>query len=239
MILEVKDVSSGYYIGANIIHEMTLKIPQGQVVALIGPNGCGKSTLLKTIYGFLKPNEGEISFDGVSLVGKRPDEMLYKLKIAYIPQAWGIFPDLTVLDNLKLGMWSYRKDKKRIKSAIDMAFDIFPKLKDKRYKKSGVLSGGMRKMLEVARVMLHKVNFILLDEPTAGLAPIVVQDLIPILKELKERNIGILIVDHNVRMLFEVSDYIYVVSHDGRIIKEDSTERLGEGLSKIIHKWII
>lgn len=239
MFLGVRGVCSGYYPEVDIVRDVALKVSQGQVAALIGPNGCGKSTLLKTIYGFLKPRKGEIFFDGVSLTGKEPEELLNKLKIAFIPQVWGIFPELTILDNLKLGMWAYRKDKKRIEAAINRVLDFFPDLKEKCNKQANVLSGGMRKMLEIARVMLHEVNFILLDEPTAGLAPTVVEKIVSILKELKKRNIGILVVDHNVRMLFEISDYIYVMSHDGRIVQEDSTERLRERLHETVSKWVI
>jgi len=237
--LEVREVYSGYYRGVDIVKNVSLEVSQGQVVALIGPNGCGKSTLLKTIYGFIKPSKGDIFFDGVSIKGKEPEELQNKLKIAFVPQAQGIFPELTVLDNLKLGMWSYRKDKKLIEASINRVFEFFPYLKEKHNEKAGVLSGGMRKMLEISRAIACEARLILLDEPTAGLAPTIVQGIVSELRDLKKHNIGMLIVDHNIRMLSELVDYVYVMSHDGRIAQKGSTEELGRHLHELIRKWVI
>jgi len=237
--LEVRELYSGYYSEVDIVKGISLKVPKGQVAAVIGSNGCGKSTLLKTIYGFIKPRKGEILFNGVSLIGKGPEELCNKLKIAFIPQSQGIFPELTVLDNLKLRMWVYRKDKKMIKDSIARTLEVFPLLKEKLNKKAGTLSGGMRKMLEVAGATLHKVQFVLLDEPTAGLAPKVVSELVPVLEKLKEHGVGMMIVEHNIKLLLEIADYVFIMSPEGTLVQEGPSNEFKENLSEIAGQWLI
>jgi branched-chain amino acid transport system ATP-binding protein len=237
MSLQVSDVTSGYYPEVPVVRNVTLSAEHGKVTAVVGPNGCGKSTLLKTIFGFLTPTSGEIHFNGDSLIGKAPHE-LTQAGLLYIPQTEGFFPDLTIRDNLKMAMWTHRKESDLIDAAIEKAFKAFPILDEKQDKKASTLSGGQAKMLEASRALLYDTKLVIMDEATAGLAPIIAKEIISLVEGFREQGIGVLIVDHNIRMLVQLSDFIYNMGPTGSIVSEGEAEIYQKDIDEIVKQWI-
>lgn len=209
-MLEIDDLYVGYYKDLNILQGVSLTVRTSQITAVLGPNGVGKSTLLKSIFGFVKPQAGEIRFAGHNIVGT-PAHHLVNLGISYIPQHQSVFPQMTVEENLELGAWSFRRDSDRIREKIEANYERFPILRERRRSPAGDLSGGMQRMVEVGRVMMTDPKLILVDEPTAGLALMLARDIYQLLVKLKEEGVTILLVDQNIRQAIEISDYVYVL----------------------------
>ena len=172
-LLSIQNISCGYFEGIDILQEVSLDIDSGSFIGIIGPNGAGKSTLLKTIFGFLKYRKGEIFFKDVELHGLSPFE-IKKLGISYIPQGINNFPYMTVRENLLLGAWTFRGEKDRIKEGLANIYEIFPIMYEKRNHKAEFLSGGEAKILSIAKEMISSPDLLLVDEPSAGLAPKIV-----------------------------------------------------------------
>jgi branched-chain amino acid transport system ATP-binding protein len=209
-MLEIDDLYVGYYKDLNILQGVSLTARTSQITAVLGPNGVGKSTLLKSIFGFVKPQGGEIRLAGQDIVGT-PAHHLVGLGISYIPQHQSVFPQMTVEENLELGAWSFRQDSDRIRQKIEDNYERFPILRERRRSPAGELSGGMQRMVEVGRVMMTDPKLILVDEPTAGLALMLARDIYQLLVKLKEEGVTILLVDQNIRQAIEISDYVYVL----------------------------
>ncbi|MFQ5841341.1 MAG: ABC transporter ATP-binding protein [Thermodesulfobacteriota bacterium] len=222
-LLELKDIHSGYE-GVEILHGVSLTVEKEKIYCIIGPNGSGKSTLLKTIFGFVKPKKGKIFFDGNDITGHEPEQILRK-GMCYVLQRRSIFPDLSVKKNLKMGAY-IREDKEEIRKDMEGVFELFPVLKEKREGMAGILSGGEQRMLEFARALMVYPKLILLDEPSAGLAPKVVKDTLGLISEMREKErITFLIVEQKVRTVLEISDYGYVVDL-GRIKSKGNSQDL-------------
>jgi len=210
-MLEVRDLYVGYYKDLNILQGIDIKAETGKITAVLGANGVGKSTLLKAIYGFLKPNAGEIYMDGRRVDGT-PTFKLIDLGISYIPQHTGIFRWLTVEENIQLGGWTFRRDKQRLKRKIDENYARFPILKEKRKQKAGELSGGQQRMVELSRSMMTDPTLILVDEPTAGLAKLLSREVYQMLVDLRDRDgLTIILVDQEIRQALKITDYVYVL----------------------------
>ena len=209
-MLEIDDLYVGYYKDLNILQGVSLAARTSQITAVLGPNGVGKSTLLKSIFGFVKPQGGEIRFAGQNIVGT-PAHHLVDLGISYIPQHQSVFPQMTVEENLELGAWSFRQDRGRIREKIEDNYKRFPILRERRRSPAGELSGGMQRMVEVGRVMMTDPKLILVDEPTAGLALMLARDIYDLLVKLKEEGVTILLVDQNIRQAIDIADYVYVL----------------------------
>jgi branched-chain amino acid transport system ATP-binding protein len=210
-MLEVRDLYVGYYRDLNILQGVDIKAETGKLTAVLGANGVGKSTLLKAIYGFLKPNAGEIYLDGKRVDGT-PTFQLINLGISYIPQQTGIFRWLTVEENIQLGGWTFRRDKQRLKHKIEENYERFPDLKDKRKQQAGQLSGGQQRMVELSRTMMTDPTLILVDEPTAGLAKLLSQEVYQMLVDLRDRDgLTIILVDQEIRQALKIADYVYVL----------------------------
>jgi ABC-type branched-subunit amino acid transport system ATPase component len=237
MLLEVKNVHSGYYPEVDIVRDVSINADKGRVTAVIGPNGCGKSTLMKTIYGFLTPRKGEILYEGTSIVGKAPHD-LTNMGFLLIPQTGGIFPNLSVRDNLRISLWAKRKDDELVEKAIQKSMEVFPILEEKQEKNANTLSGGMQKMLEASRVFLYDSKLVLFDEATAGLAPIIAKDIIAIVEGFKKQGIGVIIVDHNIRALVQYADHIYNMGPTGNLVSEGPAEEYRENLDEIVKQWM-
>ena len=236
MSIEARNIYSGYYIGLDILQGVSLRVRASKITAIIGPNGCGKSTLLKTMYGFLKPTQGSVWFKNEDVTGSPPHKMLDR-GIVYLPQVRNTFPYLSVYDNLKITCWSFRKDKALVDQTIKRIYDIFPKLKAREKVFAGSLSGGEQKMLEFAKVYMHKPSTIIVDEPTAGLAPQIAQKVYGFIKELGKRELTILIVDQNVRQAVMLSDYVYVM--ESGIIKDHGPKKkFADEMEKVVKSWI-
>ena len=175
-MLEINDLHVGYYKDLMILQGVSLRARKAQITAVLGPNGVGKSTLLKAIYGFVKPQQGEVRLDGQDIVGT-PAHQLVHYGIAYIPQRQSVFPHMTVEENIELGAWSFRNDRARIRQKIEANYARFPILRDRRHSPAGELSGGMQRMVELSRVLMTDPKMILVDEPTAGLAIMLARDV--------------------------------------------------------------
>ncbi len=209
-MLEINDLHVGYYKDLNILQGVSLRAREAQITAVLGPNGVGKSTLLKSIFGFVKPNQGQVRFSGRDIAGTPPHHLV-DLGISYIPQHQSVFPQMTVEENLELGAWSFRSDTARIRQKIEANYERFPILRERRNSPAGELSGGMQRMVEVGRVLMTDPKLILVDEPTAGLAIMLAREVYDLLVRLKEGGITILLVDQNIRQAINIADYVYVL----------------------------
>jgi len=210
-MLEVKDLYVGYYKDLNILQGVSIMAQQAKITTVLGANGVGKSTLLKAIYGFLKPASGEIVLDGRNVIGT-PTHKRIDLGISYIPQQPGIFPWMSVEENLELGAWTFKSDKARIKRKIEENYERFPILKDRRKSQAGQLSGGMQRMVEVGRTLMTDPKLILVDEPTAGLAKLLSQEVYEMLVRVRdEEGMTIILVDQEIRQALKIADYVYVL----------------------------
>jgi branched-chain amino acid transport system ATP-binding protein len=210
-MLEVKDLYVGYYKDLNILQGITVTAQEAKITTVLGANGVGKSTLLKAIYGFLKPNQGEVLLGGRSLLGI-PTHQRIDMGISYIPQQPGIFRWMTVEENLELGAWTFRNDKERIQRKLEENYERFPALKERHRSRAGELSGGMQRMVEVGRTLMTDPKVILVDEPTAGLAKLLSEQVYWMLTRLRdEEGMTIVLVDQEIRQALKIADYVYVL----------------------------
>jgi len=216
MLLKVKEMTV-HYGKARAVDAVSLEVAEGAVATIIGANGAGKSTILKALSGLLPLTSGEIRFLGRRIEGMAPFHLV-NLGLAHIPEGRRLFPYLTVLSNLKLGA-SLRKDKIGIKSDMDALFDHFPILWKRRNQKAGTMSGGEQQMLAIARSLMAKPKLLLMDEPSLGLAPIMVNELVPIIKDINERGVGVLLVEQNVPLALKVAERAYALQV-GKIVLE-------------------
>ena len=210
-MLEVKDLYVGYYRDLNILQGVSIKAEKGKITTVLGANGVGKSTMLKAIYGFLRPNAGDILLEGQSLIGI-PTHKRIDMGISYIPQQPGVFRWMTVEENLELGAWTFRRDRARIRRKLEENYERFPALKDRRRSQAGELSGGMQRMVELGRTLMTDPKVILVDEPTAGLAKLLSEEVYQMLVDLRDRDgITIVLVDQEIRQALKIADYVYVL----------------------------
>jgi branched-chain amino acid transport system ATP-binding protein len=221
-ILEVEDVHT-YYGNIHALKGVSLNVREGEVVTLIGSNGAGKSTTLKTISGLLKPRVGNVRFGGKRIDQLPPDEVL-KLGIAQSPEGRRIFSRMTVQENLEMGAYA-RTDRTHIKSDMDHVFTLFPRLKERLGQKGGTLSGGEQQMLAIGRAMMSKPNVLLLDEPSMGLSPILVEAIFAIIREINAAGSTILLVEQNALMALQIASRGYVIE-TGQIVLEDTGANL-------------
>lgn len=211
IILETKALDVGYYKDLNILQNLNIKARKNKITAILGANGVGKSTALKAIFGFLTPNAGEVLLEGESIVNVPTYKKILK-GLAYIPQQPGVFKDMTVEANLELGGWTFRNDKKQVKEKIEINYERFPVLKEKRKQITGELSGGQQRMVEIGRTLMADPKMMLIDEPTAGLSKMLAEEVYGMLTDLRDRdNLTILIVDQEIRQALKISDYVYVL----------------------------
>lgn len=210
-MLEIQDLYVGYYRDLNILQNVTLTVGEGKITTILGANGVGKSTALKAIYGFLKPNEGEILLDGRSILGVPTHERIGR-GLAYIPQQPGIFRWMSVEENLEVGAWTFKRNRRRIRRKLEENYERFPILRDKRKQLAGELSGGQQRMIEIGRTLMTDPKVILVDEPTAGLAKLLSEEVYQMLVDLRDRdNLTILLVDQEIREALKIADYVYVL----------------------------
>jgi branched-chain amino acid transport system ATP-binding protein len=211
VVLETKNLHVGYYKDLNIIQGLNLKARRNQITAVLGANGVGKSTALKAAFGFLKPNEGDILLEGESILNVPTHRRILK-GLAYIPQQPGVFKDMSVEENLELGGWTFRRDKRQVRDKIEANYERFPVLRDKRKQITGELSGGQQRMVEIGRTLMADPKMLLVDEPTAGLSKMLAQEVYEMLTNLTTRdNLTILLVDQEIRQALKIADYVYVL----------------------------
>ena len=223
--LRLRNVEASY--GAvRALHGITLNVEPGSIVALLGANGAGKSTILKTLSGLLKPTNGDIEFDGHRLNSLSPREII-RLGLAQVPEGRRIFKDLDIGENLRMGAYT-RDDAAGIARDLEMVFDLFPILKERIKQLGGTLSGGEQQMLTIGRGLMARPRLLLLDEPSLGLAPLIVGDIFRVLKKVNtEQGMALLIVEQNVHVALQNADYAYVLQL-GRITVEGTAGELRE-----------
>lgn len=209
-MLEVRDLYAGYYRDLPILRGVNLTAPARQITAVLGANGVGKSTLLKTIFGLLRPERGSVTLEGRLLVGVPPHKMVH-LGLSYIPQDKGLFKEMTVEENLAMGAWPYRRDRRRLRAKLEENYQRFPALKEKRHQKAGQLSGGQQRMVEVAKALMMDPKVILVDEPSAGLSKLLTEEVYYLLAQLRAEGIALLLVDQDIRHALRVADHVYVL----------------------------
>jgi branched-chain amino acid transport system ATP-binding protein len=236
MTLKVEGIVSGYTREVPILKSVDLVAREGLVTVIIGPNGAGKSTLLRTIYGYLHPSAGEVTHFGRSIKGLEPDAMLRE-GIAYLLQGHSVFPRMTVEENLELGGWIFKRDRARMRAAFEEVYARFPRLAERRRLSAGVLSGGEQRMLEIARLTMTAPKTLLLDEPSVGLMPKLIDSIYEELVKLKEEKFTILVVDQNVKKSIEIADYVYVLNL-GENSHHGPHHEFEERLEDIIREWL-
>jgi len=236
-LLELHGIVAGYVEGIDILNDVHLGVARGTVTGIIGPNGAGKSTLLKTVFGFLHPRQGRIVFDGRE-VGHLAPHALKRLGIGYVAQGANIFPQLTVQENLQIGTWVFRHDRRRVAAMLERAYVAFPRLRDKRRLRATVLSGGEAKMLSVAKELVTDPSLLLVDEPSAGLAPRIAEQVYERLREVQAAGVTILLVDQNITKAVEISDYLYVLEI-GCVRREGPRAAFADQLREIIRDALL
>ena len=221
-MLELKGVVSGY---GNItaLKSIDLSVPEGKIVSLIGANGAGKSTTMRTIMGLVKAREGSISFLGQDLTKLKTHEIV-KAGISLVPEGRQILQDMTVYENLEMGAYT-RDDKAGIEEDIKKVFKRFPILDERSYQLGGTLSGGQQQMLAIGRALMARPKLLLLDEPSMGLAPLVVNEIFEVIKEISQEGTTVLVVEQNVRQALKIADYAYVLE-TGKMVLDGSAEEV-------------
>ncbi len=211
IMLEISGLDVGYYKDLNILQDLNIRARENQITAILGANGVGKSTALKAVFGFLRPNAGEILLEGESIIDVPTYHRILK-GLAYIPQQPGVFKDMTVEENLELGGWTFRRDRKQVRDKMEANYERFPVLRDKRKQITGELSGGQQRMVEIGRTLMAHPKVLLIDEPTAGLSKMLAEEVYEMLTALTSRdNLTILIVDQEIRQALKIADYVYVL----------------------------
>ena len=222
-MLEVKDIHS-YYGKSHILQGVSMSLNEGELVCLLGRNGVGKSTTLKSIMGLVKPSEGSVRFRGQELIGKQPYEVA-RLGVGYVPEDRRIFRSLTVHENLLMGVKDVKGGAGSSAWTIEKVYEKFPKLKERRDNKGGHLSGGEQQMLTVARTLMGNPKLILVDEPTEGLAPLIVKDVLAMLADVRSSGVTVLMVEQNFKASIQVADRFYIMGK-GKMVFEGDTEAL-------------
>ena len=212
-MLEIKDLHVSYG-GIQALRGVSLNVPDGKIVTLIGANGAGKSTLMRTISGLVKAQSGSILWNGQELLGK-PIDQIVSSGIAMSPEGRRVFADLTVLENLKIGAY-LRKDKAETEKDLEWVYSLFPRLKERSWQAAGTLSGGEQQMLAVGRALMSRPKIIMMDEPSLGLAPIVVKGIFDIIQEINRQGVTVLLIEQNANMALKIADVGYVLE-TGRI----------------------
>ena len=212
-MLKIEDLHV-HYGGIQALRGISLEVPDGKIVTLIGANGAGKSTTLRTITGLVKASSGSIRWNDQDLLGKSIDKIVAS-GIAMSPEGRRVFPDLSVLENLKIGAY-LRKEKAEIAGDIEWVYSLFPRLQERSWQLAGTLSGGEQQMLAVGRALMSRPKLLLLDEPSLGLAPLVVQDIFTIIREINRQGVTVLLIEQNANMALKTADLAYVLE-TGRI----------------------
>lgn len=220
-MLKVSGIATSYG-KIKVLKNINLHVEEGRIVTILGANGAGKTTTMKTLAGLLKPQAGKIEFLGEDVTGRRSDQLLRK-GLALVPEGRQILSGMTVLENLEMGAY-HRKDKE-VEQDIERMMDRFPILKERQKQHGGTLSGGQQQMLAIARAILSRPKLLLLDEPSMGLAPLVVADIFKIIKEIKDSGTTVLLVEQNARQALKISDYGYVLE-TGKIVAEGKAHDL-------------
>ena len=223
MLLEIKDLRVSYG-KIEAIKGISLNVKQGEIVTLVGANGAGKTTLLKTISGLLKPSAGVISFEGKDIQTIAPHNRVLE-GLCQAPEGRGIFPGMTVLENLEMGKFSRKEWKNELKEDLDRIYHLFPRLKERQNQTGGTLSGGEQQMLSIGRALMSRPRLLLLDEPSMGLAPMFIKQIFNIIREIQTQGVSILLVEQNAAQALSCANRAYIME-TGNIVKEGAGKDL-------------
>ena len=223
-MLKIENLQVAYG-GIQALRGISLDVPDGKIVTLIGANGAGKSTTLRTISGLVKAKGGSIKYDDTELIGKSIPSII-ETGIIHVPEGRRVFPDMTVLENLKIGAY-LRSDKDEIEKDIKWVYELFPRLEERNWQLAGTLSGGEQQMLAVGRGLMARPKVLMMDEPSLGLAPIVVQGIFDIIREINRQGVTILLIEQNANMALKIADLAYVME-TGRITMTGTGKELLE-----------
>lgn len=221
-LLALKNLHSGYW-EVKVLNGVEISVKEGEIVSVVGPNGSGKSTMMKTIFGLLKPQEGEVIYKGEDITALEPFEIIRR-GICYVPQEKNVFPSLTVEENLEMGAYTVDLPEK-VEAGKERVYEIFPILRERAHSPVGTLSGGMRQMVALGRALILDPELLLLDEPSSGLAPRSMEDILNKLQEINERGTSLLIIEQNVRKALELCNRGYVLDM-GKSLMEGPGEEL-------------
>ncbi len=217
------------YGGIEALKGISINVDKGQIVTLVGANGAGKSTTLRSVVGLVKPVSGSITYEGASLLGV-PTHEIIKKGISLVPEGRRVFSNLTVLENLKMGSFT-RKDVESIKKDIDWVYELFPRLKERSWQLAGTLSGGEQQMLAVGRALMAKPKLLMMDEPSLGLAPLIVKDIFEIIKKLNKEGITILLIEQNANVALHIA-------HIGYVLETGNIKLTGTGKDLLVNEEV-
>ena len=221
IILEAEGITAGYTAQVNILNDVSIRVTSGNIVSVIGPNGAGKSTLLKTIFGILKPSNGKVTLKEEDITGLKPDKIA-KRGISYVPQVDNVFPSMTIQENLEMGAFIRSDD---FSQRIEEIYELFPVLGERRKQKAGQLSGGQRQMVAMGRALMVDPQVLLLDEPSAGLAPNLVDMIFEKIVDINQTGVSMIIVEQNAREALKMADHGYVLAM-GKNVLDDTGDSL-------------
>jgi branched-chain amino acid transport system ATP-binding protein len=224
-LLKIENLTVAYEV-APVLHSINLQVQEGQIVALLGANGAGKSTTLKTISGLVRPMEGSVSFGGKEITKLRPDEIV-ELGIAHVPEGRLVFPGLTVEENLRIGSYTQKFTQAEIKAELENVYELFPRLAERKRQLAGTMSGGEQQMLAIGRALMCKPKLLMLDEPSLGLAPVIIDSIMEKITEINQHGTTILLIEQNAHLALEVSHYAYVLSV-GKVVSEGQSADLAK-----------
>jgi ABC-type branched-subunit amino acid transport system ATPase component len=224
ILLDIQDIYAGYQ-KMDILQGVNLQVKNGEIVCVIGPNGAGKSTVFKAVYGFIEIRKGRTIFDGKDVTSFRPQDML-RAGVSIVPQLRSVFPQMSVLENLEMGMY-LEKDSQQIQKRISEIFELFPRLEERKKQKAVTMSGGEQRMLEIGRALMYKPKLLLMDEPSAGLAPLITKMIFSQIEHLnRELGLTVLMIEQNARQGLEISNRGYVLQLGKNSFKGPSKELL-------------
>jgi branched-chain amino acid transport system ATP-binding protein len=236
-MLILENVTCGYLEGIDILLNVSLDVRGGVITGMIGPNGAGKSTILKTIFALLHPRKGRILFEGQEIQNAFPHQLKW-MGMSYVTQGFSSFPQLTVEDNLLIGAWIFRKDRTLLNQRLKEVYEFFPLLWERRKDKANVLSGGILRMLSIAKEIITKPKLLLLDEPSEGLAPKIVDEIYRLMLKIKEQGTTIFLIDQNILKALEISNYLYLLEM-GQIKQKGPKEDFEENIREIIRDSLL
>ncbi|MPZ51686.1 MAG: ATP-binding cassette domain-containing protein [Acidimicrobiia bacterium] len=231
-----EDLTVAYYADIHVLQDVTVEAAEGLITCVIGPNGAGKSTLVKTLFGYLSPNKGSVYLEDSDITALAGQERM-RLGIGYVDQMHSVFPEMSVDENLELGAWTFRRDSARVAEAKEAVYVQYPGLDKQRETAAGSLSGGQQRMLDMARILMPDPSVLLIDEPSAGLAPKIAKEVYSDIIRLKDQGKTILLVDQNLNQAVRISDYLYVMEF-GRVSNHGPSVDLGDDLREIVSSWL-